>query len=145
MPQSSHDIVKAFFEAMPAGTLTTDHFTPDFAGQSITSAPHAASAETYVGGIGLLQSLFPDGLHYTIEAITAEADRAAAQVRGDGAMADGVRYANRYAFFFTIRDGRIASIFEFFDPAPVNELIMPRIAEAAAKMGLGSSGPQAVT
>lgn len=134
MSQSSHDIVKAFFEAMLAGTLTIDHFTPDFTGQSIISAPQTASAEAYVGGIGLLQSLFPDRLRYTVETITAEADRAAAQVRAEGTMADGARYANRYAFFFTIRDGRIASIFEIFDPAPVGELIMPRITEAAAKM-----------
>ena len=124
MTQSSHDLVKSFFAAMPAGELTIDFFTPDLETQSITSPPNR-SAEFYVGGINLVQAQFPAGLHYTAESIVAEGDRAAARVRGHGVMKDGREYRNDYTFWFTFRDGRIASVFEFFDPKPVDELIMP--------------------
>ncbi len=124
MTQSSHDLVKSFFAAMPAGELTEDFFTPDMETQSITSPPNR-SAAFYVGGINLVQAQFPEGLHYMVEAIVAEGDRAAARVRGHGVMKDGREYRNDYTFWFTFRDGRIASVFEFFDPVPVDELIMP--------------------
>lgn len=137
MTQSSHDVVQAFFAAMPAGELTTDVFTPDFAAGSISSPDGGTTAAAYVGAIALVQSLFPERLHYAVEAITAEGNRAVAEVTAQGITADGARYANRYAFVFTIADGRIASIYEFFDPAPVNELIMPRIAEVMAQMQQG--------
>lgn len=124
MTQSLHDLVKAFFAAMPAGELTADFFASEIETQSIASQPNL-SAEYYIGGINLLQAQFPDGLHYTVESIVAEGDRAAARVRGHGVMKDGREYLNDYSFWFTFKDGRIASIFEFFDPKPVDELIMP--------------------
>jgi ketosteroid isomerase-like protein len=126
MTQSSHELVKAFFAAMPAGTLTTDFFASEIETRSITSQPQH-SAEFYVGGIKLLQSQFPEGLYYTVESIAAEEDRAAARVTGRGTMKDGREYRNDYCFWFTFKDGRIATIFEFFNPKPVDDLIMPAL------------------
>ncbi len=133
MTRTAQDLVSSFFAAMPAGNLAAELFAPDLEARSITS-PGAASAERYIAGIRLLQSLFPKGLHYTIDAITAEDDRAAAEVRGLGIFANGDVYSNTYVFMFRFRDGKIASMFEFFDPKPINEMIMPRLAEALAKM-----------
>lgn len=126
MTQSMHDVVKAFFAAMPGGNLTADFFAPEITARSITSPPtHSVAA--YLGAIKLLQAQFPEGLHYTVESIAAEGDRAAARVTGRGVMHDGREYANDYCFWFTFQDGRIASIFEFFDPKPVDALIMPAL------------------
>lgn len=132
MTQASHDLVKAFFAAMPAGTLTTDFFAAEIETQSITSQPNH-SAAFYLGGIQLLQAQFPEGLHYTVESIVAEENRAAARVRGHGTMKDGREYRNTYSFWFTFKDGKIASIFELFDPRPVDELIMPVLAAFLAE------------
>jgi ketosteroid isomerase-like protein len=126
MTRNNHDIVEAFFAAMPNGKLTTDFFTHDSESGSITS-PAPSSAEAYVRGIAPLQSLFPDGVHYAVQSITAEEDRASAEVLGEGTFADGTQYQNRYVFLFEFRDGKIARTFEYYDPKPVEELIMPRI------------------
>lgn len=132
MTQSSHDVVKAFFAAMPGGKLTTDVFAAEIETQSISSQPNH-SAEFYVAGIRLLQAQFPEGLHYTVKSIAAEGDRAAARVSAAGTMTDGREYRNEYCFWFTFKDGRIATIFEFFNPKPVDELIMPVLAAHLAK------------
>lgn len=133
MTETTRDLVKAFFAALTAGTFTADFFADEIHTQSISSQPNH-SAEFYVGGVKATQAQFPGGLHYTIDSIIVEGDSAAAQVRGHGVTADGREYANRYGFFFTFKDGRIATLFEMFDPRPIDELIMPGIREYIARV-----------
>lgn len=129
----AHDLIHRFFAAMPAGTLDESLFTDD-ATVTTTTTPEPSPGAKYLDGIKLLQSLFPEGLHYTVDSVTAEDDRAAAEVRSQGTLADGEVFACRYAFIFRLRDGRIASIAEHFNPEPVERLIMPRMMAAMAKM-----------
>ena len=128
---TSHDLISRFFAAMPEGGLDPEMFTEDL---TVTTAnsPEPVSGSFYLDGIAVLQSLFPEGLHYTVDAVIADGDRAAAEVRSRGTMADGEVFATRYAFLFTLREGRIARIDEFFEPEPVQRLIMPKLMAAMA-------------
>lgn len=126
---ASHNLIRRFFAEMPKGKLDPDMFTEDLT-VITSSGSEPVSGAFYLGGIAVLQSLFPEGLHYTVEAVIAEGDRVAAEVRSRGTMADGEVFGTRYAFLFTLRDGRIARIAEFYEPEPVNRLIMPKLMAA---------------
>jgi ketosteroid isomerase-like protein len=131
----AHDLIRRFFAEMPKGKLDPGLFTEDLS-VTTASSPEPVTGAFYLGGIEVLQSLFPDGLHYTVDAVIVEGDRAAAEVRSRGTMADGEVFATRYAFLFTLRDGKIAKIAEFFEPEPVQRLIMPKL---IAAMGLAQN------
>lgn len=138
MTQAAHELVRYFFAAMPGGKLSEDIFTSDMTAWT-TSSGQEIPVGKYVGGTRMLQSLFPSGLHYTVDSITAEDDRAVAEVRAHGVLADGTDFQNSYVFVLRLRDGKIASLREHFNPAPVVEKIVPRIqammAQAAKAAG----------
>ena len=75
--------------------------------------------------ITYLQSLFPAGLTYTVESLTAEEDRVAAEVQSRGTLLNGDLFHNVYVFMFRIRGGRIAAVAEHFNPQVVRDKIMP--------------------
>jgi ketosteroid isomerase-like protein len=86
----------------------------------------------YQAGVRMLQSLFPSGLLYTVDSITAEEDRAAAEVQSRGTLVNGKEFHNIYVFMFRIKDGRIATVAEHFNPQVVRELIVPLLQAAMA-------------
>ncbi len=58
---------------------------------------------------------FPGGYTLHIHSVTEQDGRVAVEAQGDGVLGDGSRYTPDYAFFFTVRDGRIASMHEYID------------------------------
>lgn len=132
MSNANHQIVRNFFTAMSSGNLPDTLFTPDMTVWTTTSG--SSPGTKYAGGVKLLQSLFKGGLLYTIDSLTAEADRVAAEVQSRGTLLNGQEFHNIYVFIIRIRDGRIAAIAEHFNPTPVNEKIMPLMLAAMSKM-----------
>lgn len=59
----------------------------------------------------------------TPERLIAEGDSVVALVRGQGKTTSGAPYANRYAFVFRVKDGKIAEVMEFLDTALVETAI----------------------
>ncbi|MBY0422351.1 MAG: nuclear transport factor 2 family protein [Parvularculaceae bacterium] len=131
MSRSHHDIARAFFNALSAGELPDDLVTPDMTAWTTTRGPSTKAA--YQGGVRMLAGLFDGGLHYTVLSLTAEDDRVAAEVRSRGLLRNGVEFENTYAFILRVRDGRVASVAEHFNPAPVDQHIRPMIQAAASK------------
>ncbi len=97
MTSPVHRLVRDFFAALPAGTAA--NCLADDLQAWTTTSPQSASRERYLGGIALLQSIFDGELHYTIDSITAEADRAAAEVQSHGKLIAGLVFCNRYVLF----------------------------------------------
>jgi uncharacterized protein len=125
MTQAVNALVTRFFADLGAGALAEDMFTADATAWTLTT-----KAAHYLRGTKALASLFPQGLAYTVRSITAEADRAAAEVTAHGVLSDGKVYDNHYVMLFRVADGRIAALAEYFDPKPVDELIMPLLIAA---------------
>lgn len=67
--------------------------------------------------------------------ITAEEDRAVAEVRSKGTLINGEEYQNTYVFVFRIRDGRIASVAEHFNALIVQEKMVPLVRTITNKSG----------
>ena len=134
MTEALHALVTTFFADLGAGRLSETAFTDDAIAWTLTTKAHSPAAH-YLRGTRALVSLFPEGLSYTVHSVTAEADRAAAEVTAQGVLKDGQLYANHYVMLFRIEGGKIAALSEYFDPAPVDTLIMPLLIAAMGKAG----------
>lgn len=134
MTEANHRIVRDFFAALGRGELPDELLAPDMTAWTTTGG--TLTRDRYQGGVRLLGMICQGGgLAYAIHSLTAEEDRVAAEVRGSGTLVSGEPFENAYAFFFRIRDGRIASVAEHFDPAPVRDKIAPLMRAAMSKAG----------
>jgi ketosteroid isomerase-like protein len=88
------------FEVWTAGTLP-------FSGSS-----NKAQA---LEGMSAVLGLFPKGLTFSVDAMTAEGGRVAIEAHSDGITAAGPRYQQTYHFLMEVRDGRITRFKEFMD------------------------------
>jgi ketosteroid isomerase-like protein len=123
MQRSHRKLVEDFFTALSAGALSDDLFTDDMTVWTTTSG--TSPRQRYQVGVAVLKSLFQDGPHYSMDSLTVEDDRAAAEVQAHGVLVNGAEYRNSYAFIFRVRNGRIASLAEHCNPLIVREKILP--------------------
>jgi uncharacterized protein len=128
LTQANHQIVRDFFHNLAAGTLTEDMLTPDMTSWTVLSGD--GDKATFLMGVKFLASLFAGDFKYTIDALTAEEDRAVAETRSSGTFLDGEPFSNVHVFTFRIRDGKIAYMGEFMNQDTVKAGIMPRLQAA---------------
>lgn len=132
MTTQNHQIARDFLAALSRGSLPDDLLTDDMQAWTVTSQVWSEKAR-YQGGVGLLATIFHDGLHYTADAVTTEDDRVAIEAQARGTLINGDAFHNVYVFILRVRDGRIASVREFFNPVPVREQLGPLLQAAMAK------------
>ena len=116
-------LVRAFFAAVAMGQLPDDLLTEDMTGWSTTQG--AMKKAAYQKVVHLLGQMVAAPLTFTIDSITAEDDRAVAEVRSRGQLINGAKYANTYVFAFRFREGRISSVAEHFNALIVQETLIP--------------------
>ena len=131
MTNVNHQLVRDFFAGLSRGELVDALLTPDMT--MWTASSGASEKARFAMGIKLLASIFDGGVTYTVDTLTAEDDRVAAEVHADGTLVNGETYANQYVFMFRIKDGRIASVAEHTNVALVREKLGPLLAAAMAK------------
>ena len=69
----------------------------------------------FANDIPFAREMLPDGIEYTIEAMTAEDDRVHVECSGCGKTFDGVSYNNFYHLAFRLRDGKITQFRDYMD------------------------------
>lgn len=70
-------------------------------------------------GVSELLTSFLGGFHrfsYTVTAITAEGDRVAVEAKSEGEGPGTATYENIYNMIFFIKDGKLHTVREYFDP-----------------------------
>jgi len=67
---------------------------------------------------------FPNGLRFTVKALTAEQDRVAIEASSRGLHASGKLYENDYHFLMRIRDGKVVEIKEYLDTLHAHEVLL---------------------
>ncbi len=130
--EANKQIARDFMDAMSSGeaerilALYSDDVTIWTAGSLPFSGNHdrAAVAALCEGLLGA----FPDGLRFSIGAMTAEGERVAIEAEGLGTHASGNVYHQHYHFLLVIRDGKIAQMKEYFDTELAREVLMAYIA-----------------
>jgi ketosteroid isomerase-like protein len=123
--ETSRSLVRAFFATTAKGVLPDELLSRDMTAWTTTQGRMEKAAYQHV--ISLLGKMTPVPLTFTIDSITAEEDRAVAEVRSEGVLVNGEPYANTYVFVFRIRDGRIASVAEHFNALIVQEKLIPLV------------------
>ena len=129
---ANKQVARAFIDALSRGDVDamaqviTDDIVADAKGTSVVSMKrdHAAVLEAVAG----IRASTKDGIAFTIVALTEDEDRVVCEVQGASELVTGQPYNNDYAFVFTLRDGKICGIREYFDTKLAEETMGPLLA-----------------
>lgn len=83
--------------------------------------------ETIVGTIDAFKQLLPTGLRPSIKSVTAEGDRVVVEFEGNAETLEGKPYCNQYCMVFTMRDGRILQVNEYFCTILADQVLWPLV------------------
>jgi ketosteroid isomerase-like protein len=124
---SNKTIVQRAFNAWAAGTGSPYDLLAGDATWTITG--NSLASKTYRGREAFLSEVIRPfnarmsvGLKPTIRNIYAEGDTVIVFFDASGTARDGQPYANTYAWFLDIRDGRVTNASAFFDSIAFNDL-----------------------
>ena len=130
-------IVQASFDAWRAGTgspfdLLADDATWTIVGHSVASKTYGSREAFMSEVIQPFNARMSVGLKPTIRNIYADGDTVIIFFDASGTARDGQPYANTYAWFFDMRDGKVIKASAFFDSVEFNEF-WQRVTPAASK------------
>ncbi len=72
----------------------------------------------------MITSAFPQGLRFTIDAMTVEGERVAVEAHSEGRHASGRDYRNQYHFLVKIRNGKIVMLKEYMDTQHAMDVLL---------------------
>lgn len=141
--RAAKDAILAFFKAVAAkdAAALTRAITED----AVYEIPFSESGSTgpggfrrYVGAAEVIgfwtattengpKSLGPEDVELSI---TADGGRVFIEQRGNMVLSDGRSYRNRYVFRFSVRDGRIFHVREYFNPVTAAYAFRRKIANS---------------
>ncbi|OCC25121.1 hypothetical protein MB02_00005 [Croceicoccus estronivorus] len=98
----------------PDGTLTT-------MGSTLISGTFDKAAIS--AAAGRIFEAFPNGIRFTVHAITAQDDRVAVEASSQGMHVSGREYRNQYHFLARLRDGKIVSWKEYCDTEAITDVL----------------------
>lgn len=130
-------IVKASFDGWSAGTgspfdLLADDATWTIVGHSVASKTYTSREAFMSEVIQPFNARMSVGLKPTIRNIYADGDTVIIFFDASGTARDGKPYANTYAWFFDMRDGKVIKASAFFDSVEFNEF-WHRVTPAVSK------------
>ena len=139
MSEQNKRVVTSFIEAMGKSD-------PDTAAQCL--APDATTVakgfgkfagvrhrDRIIATIAVFKQLVPSGLSPIVHTITAEEDRVTVEFEGDATLANGASYCNQYCMVFTLSDGKIKHINEYFCTKLADEVLYPVVAAFEQQQG----------
>lgn len=141
-------LIEAKFEAWASGTGSPYELLADDAAWTITGKSLASktyrSREAFMSEvIRPFNARMSVGLKPTIRNIYSEGDTVIVFFDARGTARDGVAYENTYAWFLTIREGKVTKASAFFDSIAFNELwtrVQPTAVDAARQTPGGIAG-----
>lgn len=143
MSEQNKRTVVTFIEAFSRGDVEAAKacLTPDAVAISKGTGKICGtrSHELILATTGAFKKIIPNGLRPTFHSVTAEADRVAVEFEGDATLANGERYCNQYCMVFTLRDGRIRQINEYFCTVLADQKIGPLLADVEERRARAST------
>lgn len=131
MNQQNKDVALQFMEAMGTNDpqLAAACLTPDACAVAKGFGKFAGSrpAATMIGMIEEFKKMIPTGLRFTIKTVVADDDHVVVEAEGDAVTRLGTPYRNQYCFVFTMRDGKIKQVNEYFCNIHANEVLWPLV------------------
>jgi ketosteroid isomerase-like protein/carbon monoxide dehydrogenase subunit G len=130
--EANKKVVLTFIEAM--GSSNSAMAVPCLSPEAFTEARGYGKFagirryETMVGTIDAFNQLLPTGLRPSIKSVTAEGDRVAVEWEGNAQTSEGKAYCNHYCMVFTLKDGKITQVMEYFCNVLADEVLWPLVA-----------------
>jgi ketosteroid isomerase-like protein len=125
------DVVLRFIEAMGRGDaraaapcITDETFT---LAKGFGKFAGVRTHDTILATIAAFENLMPGGMEPTIHSVTAEDDRVVVEFEGNGTLVNGEPYCNEYCMVFTVRDGKIRQVNEYFCTLLADQVLWPLI------------------
>lgn len=82
-----------------------------------------------LGTTTAFKSVVPTGLRPSIKRLIADEDTVAAEWEGDAVLKSGKPYCNQYCMVFTMRDGLICQLNEYYCTILADDCMLPMLAE----------------
>lgn len=131
MSEQNKQVVLDFIDAMGRGDaaaaapcITDDAYT---LAKGFGKFAGVRTHDTILATIEAFSKLMPGGMEPTIRSVTAEGDRVVVEFDGNGTLCNGEHYGNEYCMVFTLRDGRICQVNEYFCTILADEKLWPLI------------------
>jgi hypothetical protein len=125
--QRNKQLVHEFFAAMNAGDVprivaayAADGYLETMGRTLISGKFTRAQIQ---GAAGQIYEVFPQGIQFTIDALTAEGERVAVEAHSRGRHVSGRLYTNEYHFLFVFHDGKLAVLKEYMDSERVTDIL----------------------
>lgn len=87
--------------------------------------------DTIVGTIDAFKKLVPTGLQPDIKSVVAEGDRVVVEFEGNATTCEGKPYNNQYCMVFTLADGKIKQVNEYFCTILAEQVLWPLVEQMA--------------
>ncbi len=116
-----------FFDCLNRGDVAglVDAYAPD--GHCVTMGHTLISGrfsrEQIKAAAGGIFDVFPKGIRFTVNTMTAEDDRVAVEAASEGLHVSGQVYSNEYHFLFRFRDGKVVEFKEYMDTERVTDIL----------------------
>lgn len=130
LTNSSKAIVQGYMDALTTGDFNAlrSFFTPE---STWTLAGDLPLSGTWTGGAQILDEfvpamvarLVPESMEFAFDGLIAEGDRVLAEWSTRALARSGGRYDQHCLAVFTVRDGKIVSVREYFDTKHAHEVV----------------------
>lgn len=81
--------------------------------------------DTILATIGAFRKLMPAGMAPDIQTVMADGDKVVVEFVGNGVLVNGESYCNEYCMVFTLREGKIRQVNEYFCTKLADEVLYP--------------------
>ena len=125
--QRNKQAAQAFFDILNRGDVPAlvNAYAED--GRCVTMGNTLISGtytrDQVAAAAGGIYQVFPQGIRFTIKAMTAEGERVAVEAESEGAHVSGQTYSNQYHFLMRFRDGKVVEFKEYMDSERVTGIL----------------------
>lgn len=120
-------LARRFFDILGSGDVEALMAMYDPEGTCWTSGSTLISGtmdtQTIRQGATAIFDAFPEGIHFTVHAMTAEGDRVAVEAESLGRHVSGRTYNNHYHFLLEFRGDRLLRLKEYMDTELVTDIL----------------------
>lgn len=132
MSEQNKQVVLNFINAMGKGDA--EEAAPCLAPDAFTLAKGfgkfagVRQHDLILATISAFRKLVPDGMQPVIQSVTAEGDRVVVEFDGHATLCNGESYCNEYCMVFSLRDGKIKQVNEYFCTILADKVLFPLVA-----------------
>lgn len=117
--EANKQLATEFLEALSRADVgwAREHYAEDIVLWTAGSLPFSGSRgkAQSLEGFAQVLGLFPEGLEFTVQAMTAEGDRVAIEATSRGTTFRGDLYEQEYHFLMRAREGKVLEFREYMD------------------------------